>query len=143
MGTDDTKVGAKGASGSESAANSVRSAGSSVEGGEGGEGGEAAEPAASDGPVTSSEDTLASKKRSAHAAQSADPSALAHAVDRLATRIDRLELRIATVEQVTNAMRSQPSRATPGGGQQVTIRILIALVIILIVCFVIFLVLGK
>ena len=62
------------------------------------------------------EDTLACKRLATHSPQSADPDALAQAIDRLDARLEQLELRVATVEQVTNAIRSpkRGERASPG-----------------------------
>ena len=87
-------------------------------------------PEGSGGPR--SEDTLASQKRAKHAPQSTDPSSLAHAMDRMDARLEQIELRIATVEQVMNAMRSPTLGRGGGSGGQVAIRAVIAVLVLLV-----------
>lgn len=75
------------------------------------------------------EDTLASKRLATHSPQSADPNSLAQAIDRLDATLEQLELRIATVEQVTNTIRSPKRGERASTGSPVAI---IALVIALL-----------
>lgn len=80
-------------------------------------------------PNPASDDTLASRKR-APAHQSADPSSMAHAIDRVEAQLEQLSVRVATLEQVTNAMRS--ARPSDASGVPVAFRILIGVLVALV-----------